>query len=221
MSDALAVRYETPAAVRIVDIAAKGILVFMLLMAVIDPVGSNLQNKAAEARAIGYPLLSFTIPVLWLLFWKDRASFPWVPDLLVTISCFSDILGNRMDLYDQIWWFDNWMHFQNTGILAAAVVLLTMHHTTSRGRVVERALAFGATAAIAWEIAEYFAFISGHSERQFAYTDTLSDLWWGVLGSVVMALVIHSLWRIGWLRQAAPQLEITAEDKAVRLNDQG
>ncbi|WP_375000060.1 hypothetical protein [Aeromicrobium sp. CTD01-1L150] len=211
MTVVVPVRYETSPTVRLLDVVAKAVLVVLLLMAVLDPVGSNLQDKAAEARAIGYPLLAFTVPVIWWLFWKDRASFPWVPDLMVTITCFTDILGNRMDLYDRISWFDNWMHFQNTGLLAAAFVLLTLHHAATRARVIERALAVGATGAIAWEIAEYFAFISGHSERQFAYVDTLSDLGWGVAGSFVAALVIHGLWRRGQLRETAPQLRPIAE----------
>ncbi|TWG92600.1 hypothetical protein L615_000700000070 [Nocardioides sp. J9] len=207
MTEAVAVRYPTPTLVRTADCMAKGLLVVLLLAAVVDPEGSNLRNKAAEARAIGYPLLSFTIPLIWLLAWKDRASFPWLADLLVTLTCFTDVLGNRMDLYDSIVWFDDLMHFANTGLIAAAVVLLTLHRSAPRYRVIERALAVGATAAIAWEVAEYYAFISGHAERAFAYEDTLSDLSLGVLGSLTAALVIHHLWRRGQLREAAPQLD--------------
>ena len=85
--------------------------------------------------------------------------FPWVADVLVTVTCFTDILGNRLDLYDTVVWFDDWMHFMNTGLLAAAVVLLTMPRGSSLPRVLERSLAFGATAAIAWEIGEFFAFV--------------------------------------------------------------
>lgn len=207
MPEAVAVRYAAPTVIRTADVMAKGLLVLLLMLAVLDPDGSNLRNKAAEARAIGYPLLSFTVPVLWLLAWKERASFPWLADLLVTLTCFTDILGNRMDLYDTIVWFDDLMHFVNTGLIASAVILLTLHHTAPRYRVIERSLAVGATAAIAWEIAEYFAFIRGHAERTFAYEDTLSDLGLGVLGSLVMALIIHQLWQRGQLREVAPQLE--------------
>ncbi|MDQ6526170.1 hypothetical protein RB608_21305 [Nocardioides sp. LHD-245] len=208
MTDAaVVVRYPTPVVVRSVDICAKGLLVLLLLLAVLDPDSGGLRDKAAEARAIGYPLASFTIPVVWLLVWKERASFPWLPDLMITLTCFTDILGNRMDLYDTIAWFDDLMHFVNTGLIAAAVILLTLHHSATRLRVVERALAVGATAAIGWELAEYVAFIRGHSERVFAYEDTLGDLGLGVLGSVVAALVIHHLWTRGQLRATAPQLE--------------
>ena len=158
-----------------------------------------MRDKAAGLRAIGYPLVSFTIPVLWWSLWRERVSFPWQADLLVTITCFTDILGNRMDLYDTVEWFDDWMHFANTGLLAAAFVLLTMPRTSTLGRVLERSLAFGATAAIAWELAEYFAFINGSTEREFAYADTLGDLSLGVLGAVVAAFVLHRLWRAAHL----------------------
>jgi hypothetical protein len=70
--------------------------------------------------------------------------------------------------------------------------------------VLERGLAFGATAAIAWELAEYFAFLSRSTEREFAYADTLGDLALGTAGAVLAALVIHRAWRRGHLREPAP-----------------
>jgi hypothetical protein len=206
VTEAAIARYPAPPVIRAADVGAKVILVWMLLGAVIDPEGTNLQDKAAEARAIGYPMLAFAVPAIWLWAWKDRASFPWLADLMITITCFSDILGNRMDLYDRIVWFDDLMHFVNTGLIAGAVVLLTLHRSTGLLRVIERALAVGATGAIAWELAEYVAFIRGGTEREFAYTDTLGDLTLGVLGSLVTALVIHALWQRGRLAATAPQL---------------
>jgi hypothetical protein len=208
MSDAVAARYPTPSAVRTADITAKAGLVLLLALALAFPDQSNMRDKAAGLRAVTYPLLSFTVPVLWALYWKDRASFPWLADLLVTATCFTDLLGNRMDLYDTLWWFDDWMHLMNTGLLAAAVILLTMHRSSSFASVLERALAFGATAAIGWELAEYFAFISGSSERQFAYTDTLGDLAMGTMGAILAAVIVHNLWRHERLTTSAPQLEI-------------
>lgn len=109
-----------------------------------------------------------------------------------------------MDLYDTIVWFDDWMHFMNTGLLAAAFILLTLPRDVGLGRVLERALAFGATAAIAWELAEFFAFISKSSERELAYADTLGDLALGAAGAALAAVVIHRSWRGGRLLQPAP-----------------
>lgn len=207
MTELAIIRHPIPPVLRSADLTAKAGLLVLLLVALLFPDASHLRDKGAEARAVVYPLLAFTVPVCWMLWWKERASFPWLADFLVTITCFTDILGNQLDLYDAIGWFDDWMHFMNTGLLAAAVVLLTMHRTVPLVAVLERALAVGATGAIAWEIGEYFAFVNGSSERRFAYADTLGDLGLGVLGAVTAAVVVHRLWENGRLLQAAPQLE--------------
>ena len=108
------------------------------MLALLYPDQGNLRDKAAGMRAVGYPLISLTVPLLWWALWRDRISFPWLPDLLITITCFTDILGNRMNLYDTVVWFDDWMHFMNTGLLTAAVLLLTMHRTAGLGALLER-----------------------------------------------------------------------------------
>ncbi len=202
--------------VRTADVALKALLLMMLAITLISPEWANLEGKGAEARAVAYPLLAFAIPLIWWNNWRDRAAYPWVPSLLVTVTCFSDVLGNRLDLYDKIVWFDDWMHFINLALLAAAVVLLTLHRTTGLALVVERALSFGATGAIVWEIGEYFAFLSGSSERAFAYADTLSDLGLGVLGAVVGGVVVHRLWAAGALQDTAPQLELDGSGDLLR-----
>ena len=195
MTEAAIELSATPTVAKTANVFAKGALVLLLVLALLYPDQGNLRDKAAGMRAVGYPLVSFAVPLLWWTLWRDRVSFPWLPDLLITITCFTDILGNRMDLYDSIVWFDDVMHFMNTGLLAAALIMLTMTSDTGFWRMLERGLAFGATAAIAWEVAEFFAFISGSSEREFAYADTLGDLSLGTVGAVVAAVAVHRLWR--------------------------
>jgi hypothetical protein len=202
MSEVVAVRPPVPSALRAADIGGKAGLLLLLLLAMLQPESGHMEDKAAGLRAVGYPLMSFALPVLWWASWKERSAFPWLADLLVTATCFTDVLGNRMDLYDTVVWFDDWMHFVNTGLLAAALLLLTMDRRASRARMVERALAFGATAAIAWELAEYAAFISSSSEKRFAYADTLGDLFLGTLGAVVAALAVHAALRRRTIGQA-------------------
>jgi hypothetical protein len=102
------------------------------------------------------------------------------------------------------------MHFMNTGLLAGAAILLSQHRSASFLSVLERALAVGATGAVAWEIAEYFAFISGSTERHFAYADTLGDLGLGLLGAIMAAVAVHTLWSQGRLATAAPHLEASS-----------
>ena len=202
MSDVVSAPPATPTLATTSNIFAKAVLVILLVLALLYPDSANLRDKAAGMRAVGYPLVSFTVPLLWWAFWRDRMSFPWVPDLLITITCFTDILGNRLDLYDTVVWFDDWMHFVNTGLLVAAIILLSLPRESGLLRTVERGLAFGATSAIAWELTEYFAFISKTSERSLAYGDTLGDLALGTIGAVVAAVIVYRLRRRDDLREA-------------------
>lgn len=214
MTEAVASVPTPPSAARAADVSAKTLLVLLLALALLYPESGHLRDKAAGLRAVGYPLISFAIPMLWWATLKDRVVFPWVADVLVTITCFTDVLGNRLDLYDTVVWFDDWMHVLNTGLLAAAVVLLTLPRVATLPRVLERSLAFGATAAIAWEIGEFLAFVSDSSERRFAYADTLGDLSLGVLGALIAGLVVHQLWRQGRLAGVEPITELAAASRA-------
>lgn len=207
MTQSDALRHATPPLVAGLDVTAKAGLVVLLAMSLLFPDLGNVEDKAAGLRAAAYPMLAFTVPAVWWVFWRERVSFPWVADLMITSTCFTDTLGNRLDLYDSVVWFDDLMHLMNTGLLTAAVILLTMRHSSTLAAVIERSLAFGVTAAVGWEIAEYFAFIANSTEKRFAYADTLGDLALGSLGAVVAGIVVHRLWRRGLLMSAAPQLE--------------
>lgn len=219
MSEAVVIIDPTPSAARAASISAKAALILFLVLALLYPESGHLRDKAAGLRAVGYPMLSFTVPVLWWVFWRDRVSFPWVADLMVTLTCFTDVLGNRMDLYNTVVWFDDWMNFMNTGLLVTAVLLLTMHQNCDLASVVERALAFGATAAITWEILEYFAFISGSSERSFAYADTLGDLGLGTCGALAAAIAVHRMWQWGALSNLSPLPPIAGRPRIRPMNE--
>lgn len=197
MTEALAETRSTPTLVRTLDVAAKAALVLLLWVAIAHPDLGHLRDKGAAARAVGYPVVAFLVPATWWLFWKDRAPYPWLADLLATVPCFSDILGNRMNLYDTLRSFDDLMHFVNVGMLCAAVLLLTLPRSAGLGAHVERALAFGMSAAVAWEIAEYFAFLRFYGSSFDAYGDTLGDLATGGAGALAAAFVVHRLSRSG------------------------
>jgi len=70
VSEAAIERPGTPPFAKSANVFAKGALVLMLVFAVLYPDQANLRDKAAGARAIGYPLISFTVPLLWLTMWK-------------------------------------------------------------------------------------------------------------------------------------------------------
>ena len=176
---------------RAADLLAKLVLVTMLVLVVLDPTYGNLEGKAPVARAVVYPLLAFGFPLVWHLRHRGRGDFPWGADLALTAVCFSDILGNRLDLYDQVVWFDDWMHLQNTALVAGAVVWLQTDRAATFWSVLERALGVGLGAALAWELFEYASFVTRSSELPSAYPDTLGDLSMGGLGCVLAAWVVH------------------------------
>lgn len=171
------------------DAAAKGLLVASLVVVVIDPTWGNLEGKAPVQRALLYPLLAFILAIAWWLL-KPSKPFPWLADFLLTLLGFSDILGNRLNLYDTIWWFDDAIHFVNCGMVAAAVLLLSDTASQSPVRILERAVALPLTGALAWEVWEYLSFVTRSPERFTAYGDTMGDLVLGWAGAMTAGLMM-------------------------------
>lgn len=180
----------TTLAVPAADVLTKAVLVLFLALVIVDPSWGNLEGKAPTQRALTYPLVAFAIPLWWLVA-RPRAEYPWLADLLLTLTGFSDILGNRLDLYDNVVWFDDWMHFMNLALIAAAVVLLWPPRSVGWLSLSERAVAAGLTASLIWEVFEYYSFVTRSSEYAWAYSDTLGDLVLGWLGAVLAATAVH------------------------------
>ncbi len=173
-----------------VDVLAKLLLAASLVAVAIDPEWGNLEGKAPVARAVLYPLPAFGPALVW--WWRRPArSVPWGADLMLTLVCFSDILGNRMDLYDSVVWFDDLVHLVDTALLSGAVLAVTTTRRTPFVAALERSLAVGITAALAWELFELVSFVTKSSEYPMAYEDTVGDLALGWLGAAVAALVLR------------------------------
>jgi hypothetical protein len=182
----------------IADVAVKLALVALILVAIAYPDLGNVRGKAAPLRAIAYPAGVLIVPAIWWFRFRSRP-FPWLGDLLVSLPWFTDTLGNRLNLFDALSWFDDWMHFMNWGLLTAGLLLLTLPAPARWWRTLERALALGVSLALGWELAEYVAFIRTSPELGTAYTDTLGDLTLGTTGSIVAALVV-------WFVRSRPRL---------------
>jgi hypothetical protein len=184
---------RTPAAA-VLDLLSKVALLSFLVLVMLEPAWGNLTGKAPTARALTYPLVAFAIPAWWVLR-RPHGPYPWLPDLLLTLIGFSDVLGNRLGLYDKIVWFDDWMHFMNVTCLAAALVLISMVRTVSLRPLLERSIALGMTAALGWEVFEYVTFLRYSTEVPTAYGDTIGDLVMGWFGTIAAALLVHLVWR--------------------------
>ena len=191
---------------RAADLTAKVLLGALLLSALIWPDLSGIKGKASTARLIVYPAGAVVIPLWWFLYGRRRArrdsvgggaSFPWTADLLITLPWLLDLLGNRLDLFDSVRWWDDLMHFVNWALLTAgSLVAWSPARAVSRGLAVMCALGFGGTAAVLWELGEYVAFVRHSPELATAYTDTLGDLALGSLGALLAGLAVGQLWRV-------------------------
>lgn len=193
----------TPAArvnwIRYGAVLAKVLLFGLLLSALIWPDLSGIKGKASTARLIVYPIGAMVLPLWWLAYGRARStlhrSFPWSADLLMTLPWLIDLIGNRLNLFDTVDWWDDAMHFVLWGLLTAGVLLAFAPRDLSRALTVFTALGFGATAAVVWELGEYFTFVRNSPELQTAYTDTLGDLALGTLGALLAGLVLYQLRR--------------------------
>ncbi len=148
----------------------------------------QFEGKAFLWRLLTYPVGAFAVPICWTIFAR-RSSFPWVADILLTLPFLVDTGGNSLDLYDTVEWWDDANHFVNWALLSGAIAALSVRARTRASETLGWVVGFGATTAILWEIAEYFAFIRASPELATAYTDTLGDLGLGLAGSILVALV--------------------------------
>ena len=175
--------------VKVADVVVKVGLVALILIAVLYPDLGGVKGKAAGSRAFAYPLAMLLVPAIWWL-WFRRKPFPWLGDLLLCLPWFTDTLGNRLNLYDTLPWFDDWMHFMNWAFLTGGFLVITLPRGLPWWRAVERGLAFGVPTAVLWELAEYITFIRNSPELETAYTDTLGDLTLGSIGTLLAAFLV-------------------------------
>lgn len=177
----------------LIDVGLKALLIGLLAFGAFSGL-EQFEGKAFGWRLLTYPLATVIVPVGWLLAGKPRP-YPYAMDMLLVAPFLIDVVGNALDVYDSVDWWDDVNHFLNWGLLTAAFAQLLVRLRVGRLELAGLAIGFGATTAILWELGEYFAFIRGGSEEATAYTDTLGDLSLGLAGSVVAALVTAGLAR--------------------------
>jgi hypothetical protein len=173
------------------DIAVKVALVVLLLFGAFSGL-ERFEGKAFTGRAIAYPIAIVIVPVAWWIVGRRRGrrpDYPYMLDILLVLPFLIDTIGNVLDLYDTIGWWDDANHFVNWGILTLAFGELLLRLPLGRWNTFALAVGFGAVTAVLWEFAEYITFIRNSDELQTAYTDTLGDLALGLSGSVVAATV--------------------------------
>jgi hypothetical protein len=177
-----------------VDVAIKVATVGLLVWAVLSPDLPQFSGKAFTGRAVAYPIALLVLPVAWWVFGRRRGlPFPVAADILLGLPFLIDVVGNALDLYDSVEWWDDANHLVNWGVHTAGIGLLL--RWGSWGSWTRAALAFGwaASTAVLWELGEYVAFVPNSPEAATVYQDTLGDLALGLIGGALAALLVSRL----------------------------
>jgi hypothetical protein len=167
------------------NVGVKVALVALLLVAAFGDL-QQFEGKATGARAVTYPLAAAVVPLAWLLRRRPRP-YPHDVDVLLVLPFLIDTVGNALDLYDTVGWWDDANHLVNWAILVSAAGRALVRLPLGPLTVAGLAVGFGAVTAVLWELGEYVAFIRDSPELDTAYTDTLGDLGLGLAGSVLAA----------------------------------
>jgi hypothetical protein len=168
------------------NVAVKAALVALLAFGAFSGL-EQFDGKAFGWRLLFYPISAAIVPVAWLLAGRPPP-YPHVLDILLVSPFLVDVVGNALDLYDTIGWWDDLNHFVNWTLLSLAVGLLVRRLRLPRIEILVIVIGAGAAAAILWELAEYVAFIRNSSELDTAYEDTLGDMMLGLSGSIVAGI---------------------------------
>jgi hypothetical protein len=177
-----------------VDVAIKVATVILLAWAVLNPDLPQFTSKAFTGRAIAYPIALLVLPVAWWLLGRPRGmAFPVGADILLGLPFLIDVVGNALNFYDAIEWWDDANHLVNWFLHTAAIGLLLRLGSWGAGTRAALAVGWAATTAILWELAEYVAFVPNSPEAATAYVDTLGDLALGLIGGTVAAILVSRL----------------------------
>ncbi len=177
-------------ALLVADLGVKLATVGLLLWALLNPDLPQFQGKAFTARAVIYPAMLLLIPLGWWVFASGRTvKFPFAADILFGLPFLLDVIGNALNLYDTIEWWDDANHLVNWGLHTAAVGLLLRYGDWSMSIRIALAFGYAVTTAVVWELAEFVTFIPDSPEAATAYADTLLDLALGMVGGFVAAVL--------------------------------
>jgi hypothetical protein len=168
-----------------INLAVKASLVLLLAFGAFSGL-ERFAGKAFSWRLLGYSIAALLVPAIWAARGR-RSTYPFVVDILFVLPFLIDTIGNALDLYDTIDWWDDANHFVNWALLGGACAAALMRTHVKGAELFGLIVGFGGVTAILWELGEYFAFIRNSSELASAYTDTLGDLSLGLSGSTLAA----------------------------------
>jgi hypothetical protein len=160
-------------------------LVVLLVVVAVTP--GHFGDQAAPYRLVAYPLLALVLPAAHLLARTGRP-VPVVATTLVTLPFLVDTVGNVLDLYGRISWWDDANHFSNWLLLSAGVGTALVHTVRPAWALGVLVTGLGAAFAVVWELGERAFFYSAPFSGRL-YEDTLGDESLGTLGALVAGIV--------------------------------
>ena len=129
-------------------------------------------------------------------------------DVAVGVALLVAAWSSVLDLYAAIASWDLVVHFAATGLLAAVFFVLAQRAgvtpaAPTRAAAVVLTTAFGLTAAVVWEIAEWVGHNVVDPQIYVGYDDTIGDLVAGAVGSIVAGATVS----MAAARASAPERE--------------
>jgi hypothetical protein len=164
----------------------------LLLAAVLVPGVDQFDGKGWAVRLVAYPALMLLAPAIWWLAQGRRgaAPAPYAAFALIMAPFLSDTVGNWLDLFRTVGWWDDLSHFAHWFLLAAGLGLLVAPYVRPLWVLVPLIAGVGAVLALGWELGEYALFIRSGKEAGGAYRDTLGDETLGTTGALVAGLLV-------------------------------
>ena len=101
------------------NIAVKTSLVLLLAFEAFSGL-ERFAGKASGWRLIGYSIAALIVPAIWAARGR-RSAYPYASDTLFVLPFLIDTVGNALDLYDTIDWWDDANHFANWALLSGAL----------------------------------------------------------------------------------------------------
>ena len=91
-----------------------------------------------------YPVAAVLVPVVWSLLRRRVRSrrYPHLVDLCVVAPFLFDMAGNTASLYDNVWWWDDFMHVLNWIPWVMAFGLIVRTRVAGRGTVAALTVGF-------------------------------------------------------------------------------
>jgi len=156
-----------------------------------------LGTAGVVAAGFGWGAVAFWVSALALLgvyasrFLGLRPGLDIALGLSLLVASWSSVL----DLYAAVSGWDLVVHFAATGLLAAALFAVGQRAgvapaAPSRAAAAVLTTAFGVTAAVVWEIAEWLGHTFVDPQIYVGYNDTVGDLVAGAAGSILAGLAL-------------------------------